>query len=109
MSKTLPTDFMVIKPAVKAMSDGQLCIAFEGGMFPSLHGMLFGLTLTPATTQEEAETLVAQLEKYCPQLFVAFLNRQGLTEEGRQALTRMYNGTGFLDPLNEYEEAENTN
>jgi hypothetical protein len=109
MSKTLPTDFMVIKPTVKAMSDGQLCIAFEGGMFPSLQCMLFGLTLTPATTQEEAEALVAQLEKHCPQLFVAFLNRRGLTEEGRQALTRMYNGTGLLDPLDAYEEAENTN
>jgi hypothetical protein len=46
-----------IKPTVKAMSDGQLCIRFEGGMFPSLHGMLFGITLTPATTQEEAEAL----------------------------------------------------
>jgi hypothetical protein len=109
MSQTLPTDFMVIKPTVKAMSDGQLCIRFDGGMFPSLLGMLFGLTLTPATTQEEAEALAAQLEKHCPQLFVAFLHRQGLTEEGRQALTRMYNGTGLLDPLNEYEEAENTN
>jgi hypothetical protein len=101
MSKTLPTDFMVINPTVKAMSDGQFCILFEGGMFPSLFGMLFGLKLTPETTQEEAEALAGQLAKHCPQLFVAFLNRQGLTKEGRLALGRVYNGAGLLDPIEE--------
>jgi hypothetical protein len=61
MSKTLPTDFMAICPTVKVMSDGRLCIRFEGGMFPSLLGKLFGLTLTSETTPEDAEALAAQL------------------------------------------------
>jgi hypothetical protein len=51
MCKTLPTDFMAICPTVRVMSDGRLCIRFEGGMFPSLVGKLFGLTLTPETTR----------------------------------------------------------
>jgi hypothetical protein len=102
MSKTLPTDFMAICPTVKLMSDGRLCIRFEGGMFPSLPGKLFGLTLTPETTLEEAEALAAQLKKHCPHLFVAFLDYEGLSQEERLTLTRIYNdGTGLLDPLNE--------
>jgi hypothetical protein len=86
------------------MSDGRLCIRFEGGMFPSLLGKLFGLTLTPETTLEEAEALAAQLKKHCPHLFVAFLDYKGLSEEERLTLTRIYDGTGLLDPLNEDEE-----
>ena len=105
MSKALPTDFMAISPTVKVMSDGRLCIRFEGGMFPSLVGKLFGLTLTPETTREQAQALAAQLEKHCPHLFVAFLDYEGLSEEERLTLTRMDNNeTGLLDPLNEDEE-----
>jgi hypothetical protein len=72
-------------------------------MFPSLVGKLFGLTLTPETTREQAEALTAQ--KHCPHLLVAFLDHKGLSEEERLTLTRMYNnGTGLPDPLNEDEE-----
>jgi hypothetical protein len=47
----LPTDHMEIYRPVKRMSDGQLCIRFEGGMFRCMLGKLFNLMLTPETTR----------------------------------------------------------
>jgi hypothetical protein len=62
----LPTDHMEIYPAVRRMSDGQLCIRFEGGMFRTMLGKLFGLMLTPEATREQAEALTELLEKALP-------------------------------------------
>jgi hypothetical protein len=104
MSKVLPTDHMGIYPAAKQMSDGSLCIRFEGGMFRTLLGKLFGLTLTPETTEEEAEALAAMLEKHCATLFVASLDHEGISEEERLSLTEMYDQMGLLDPLDDEED-----
>jgi hypothetical protein len=51
----LPTDHTEIYLTVRRMSDSQLCIRFEGGMFRTMLGKLFGLMLTPETTREQAE------------------------------------------------------
>ncbi len=106
MSKVLPTDHMGIYPTVKQMADGSLCIRFEGGMFRTQLGKLFGLTLTPETTEQEAEALAALLEKHCATLFVASLDHEGLSEEERLSLTEMYDQMGLLDPLDEEGDAE---
>jgi hypothetical protein len=106
MSKVLPTDHMGIYPTVKQMADGSLCIRFEGGMFRTLRGKLFGLTLTPETTEEEAEAIAALLDKHCPYLFVASLDHDGLSEEERLSLTRMYDEMGLLGPEGEENEED---
>jgi hypothetical protein len=106
MSKVLPTDHMGIYPTVKQMADGSLCIRFEGGMFRTQLGKLFGLTLTPETTEQEAEALAALLEKHCATLFVASLDHEGLSEEERLSLTEMYDQMGLLDPLDEEGDAK---
>ena len=104
MSKVLPTDHMGIYPTVKQMVDGSLCIRFEGGMFRTQLGNLFGLMLTPETSPEEAEALAALLEKRCAPLFVASLGHEGISEEERLGLTQMYDQMGLLDPLDEEDE-----
>lgn len=106
MNKVLPTDHMGIYPTVKQMADGSLCIRFEGGMFRTLLGKLFGLTLMPETSEQEAESLAALLDKHCTSLFVASLDHDGLSEEDRLALTQMYDQMGLLDPLDEEGEGE---
>jgi hypothetical protein len=100
----LPTDHMEIYPTVKRMSDGRLCIRFEGGMFRSMLGKLFGLMLTPETTREQAEALAELLEKHCHHMFVASLDHEGLSDEERLALTQMYDEMGWLDPIEEDDE-----
>jgi hypothetical protein len=106
MSKVLPTDHMGIYPTVKQMTDGSLCIRFEGGMFRTQLGNLFGLMLKPETTEEEAEALAALLDKHCATLFVASLEHDGISEEERLELTMMYDEMGLLGPIDEEDDED---
>jgi hypothetical protein len=87
----------------QCVSDGRLCIRFESGMFRTLLGKVFGLMLSPETTQAEAEALAAMLDKHSTHFFVASLEHEGTTEEERQWLLQIYDDMGLLDPVEDEE------
>jgi hypothetical protein len=54
--------------------DGKLYLLFDGAPIPSLPHVLFGLSLRPETTQEEASALAEMINKHCPSLWAQFFN-----------------------------------
>jgi hypothetical protein len=54
--------------------DGRRYLSFDGAPIPSLPHVLFGLSLRPETTQEEANALAKMINKHCPSLWAQFFN-----------------------------------